>query len=178
MVGRIAAKRAIHQHFGIPPGQATILNNQQGAPTVETGLDYPKCLNISISHRGGEAVAVVSADDRVGIDMEVIRPRSRAFLQDWFTDNERALLGQDEARITIAWCIKEATAKALGQGMALSMREIEVVDIKDDGASGTAIVQTHNQALKRLQHLSSNVLRVSWTRSIDNKIVAITRLAA
>jgi phosphopantetheine--protein transferase-like protein len=71
-------------------------------------------------------VALASRAERVGIDLEQIEERHPAFLDEWFSEDERNLFAGDAALITTAWAAKEAVLKALGRGMALDPRQIEV----------------------------------------------------
>jgi phosphopantetheine--protein transferase-like protein len=89
---------------------------------------------ISIAHSDGLAVAIAgycSEGQRLGIDVERLRPRQEAFQEIAFSDDELALLGSlpDSARdewVTRFWCAKEAAAKALGKGLVGGPRSVAV----------------------------------------------------
>ena len=52
-------------------------------------------VTISLSHRSGAAIcAVAPAGVDLGCDLEVIEPRSEAFVADYFTVDEQALVAQ------------------------------------------------------------------------------------
>ena len=124
IAGRIAAKRAVAGLLGADPMEMRVSNLESGEPVVHvSGQPGPR---ISISHSGGRAVALASSVERVGIDLEQIEERHPAFLEEWFSSDERLLLGGDAELITTAWAAKEAVLKALGRGMALDPRQIEV----------------------------------------------------
>ena len=128
IAGRIAAKRAIGQLTGAAPEQIDILTLASGAPSVLIqGKEGPL---VSISHSGGHAVAWASHRQRVGVDLEQVEARHPSFVEEWFSEQERVLLEGDPYRVTVAWSAKEAVLKALGQGMALNPREIQVLDIQ------------------------------------------------
>ena len=70
---------------------------------------------------------VGSAGGTLGCDLELIEPRSPAFLEDWLTPAERALVaGADAARrdllANLLWTAKEAAAKARREGLRLDVR--------------------------------------------------------
>ena len=128
IAGRIAAKRAVCQLTGAEPGQVDIRTLASGAPSVLIH-EEPGPL-VSISHSGGHAVAWASRRERVGVDLEQVEARHPSFVEEWFSEQESALLAGDPYRVTVAWSAKEAVLKALGQGMALNPREIQVLDIQ------------------------------------------------
>ena len=66
------------------------------------------------------ALAAISAQRGVGIDVEAVEPRSRAFERTALTEAERALGVFDDDRdgwLTRIWTAKEAAAKATGRGL-------------------------------------------------------------
>jgi 4'-phosphopantetheinyl transferase len=88
-------------------------------------------LSLSISHRDGVAVAAACRRPAaVGIDIETIEPRSDAFVREWLSDAERATLprtGPDrDLRVMCHWSAKEASAKALREGLRLDVRRAAV----------------------------------------------------
>ena len=92
----------------------------------------PAQVAISIAHAGGHALAVVGARDAIfGADIEVLEPRSAAFIEDYFTDAERAWIAElaperrDEA-VTLVWSAKESALKAIREGLREDTREVEV----------------------------------------------------
>ncbi|MCP4806816.1 MAG: SDR family NAD(P)-dependent oxidoreductase [Proteobacteria bacterium] len=124
IAGRIAAKRALSALTGAPPLSIRIRALPTGQPVSE--IDGQPGPGISISHSGGRAVALASATERVGVDLEQIEARHPSFVDEWFSAEERELLGEDTVRITTAWAAKEAILKALGRGMQLNPRQIDV----------------------------------------------------
>jgi 4'-phosphopantetheinyl transferase len=82
-------------------------------------------LTLSLSHREGLALAAV--DDSaapIGADLEHIEPRSAAFVRDYFTSREQRY--SDELFANLIWSAKESALKALGEGLRLDTRSIEV----------------------------------------------------
>ena len=68
---------------------------------------------------------------RLGADLEVIEPRADSFVEDYFTPGEQQRvpslpLSQQAWAVTLIWSAKEAALKALGKGLRLDTRSVEV----------------------------------------------------
>jgi len=111
----------------------------------ETGLPYAVMGEsemewvISLSHSGNCGLcAVVRRPALVGCDIETVGRRGEEFVVDWFTAAERALVestdaAEDRSRlVTLVWSAKESALKALGVGLRLDTREVEVELTADD----------------------------------------------
>ena len=168
IAGRVAAKRALVALLGIDPLSVQIRSLESGEPVVH-GAEA----RVSITHREGRAMAIASSRHRVGIDAEPITSRGDAFLQDWFTAGERSLMGRDSVLQTAAWSTKEAVLKILGTGMALSPRDIEVIDLAD----GRARVMLRGEAMAHANAESLDSLELTWDVT-DNTVVVQARWAA
>jgi 4'-phosphopantetheinyl transferase len=89
-------------------------------------------LAISLSHCSGMALCVVAdGGARVGCDLELIDAHSAAFLRDYFTAGERATVDRapresQSLLATLLWSAKESAVKALGIGLRLDPRCLEV----------------------------------------------------
>jgi 4'-phosphopantetheinyl transferase len=147
---RWAAKRALAGVIGRDDdddalARIEIGNHPGGAPfVVVDGRQAP--LEVSISDRAGWAVCLVAAQvdagGALGIDLEIVEPRSDAFVEDFFTAAERdyvralpAGTPRDEAA-NLIWSAKEAALKVLKVGLRADTREVEVeIDRqrRDDG---------------------------------------------
>ncbi|HZT31233.1 MAG TPA: 4'-phosphopantetheinyl transferase superfamily protein [Bryobacteraceae bacterium] len=128
-LGRWTAKRALASHLGLPVDARTlaaieIRPTPSGAPQTFFA-NQPSALTISLSHRDGRAIcAVAPGGSALGCDLEKIEERSSAFLADYFTAQEQALIGlasaEDRFRLaTLVWSAKESALKALGVGLRL-----------------------------------------------------------
>ncbi len=137
LLGRRAAKtllrRACPDLTYLPETAITIANEPSGAPVIQVDgrQSYPGCL--SITHRLNLALAAYCPTPgwRVGIDLEQVEARHESFLHDFFTPGEvetaRACRGELHALwITLAWSVKESVLKALGAGLRLDTRSVEV----------------------------------------------------
>jgi phosphopantetheinyl transferase (holo-ACP synthase) len=85
---------------------------------------------VSISHAGAFALGAAALEERggarlgLGIDLGVVEPRSRVFLETFLGEEERRFV-QDgppadrDLRANLVWCAKEAVLKALGLGLTV-----------------------------------------------------------
>jgi 4'-phosphopantetheinyl transferase len=86
----------------------------------------------SISHSGELGMAAVARRTAaVGCDIETIGRRGEEFVIDWFTDSERQVVSSVDADarsrvVTAIWSAKESALKALGVGLRLDTRQVEV----------------------------------------------------
>lgn len=135
-LGRWTAKHAVAAHLNLPrhpQGLAgiEIRPAESGAPEVFLANE-PVAISISLSHRNGiAACAVAPAGTMLGCDLEVVEARSDAFLADYFTTEERALVGRAaaadrDAVVNLLWSAKESALKALGQGLRVDTRCVMV----------------------------------------------------
>ena len=135
-VGRWTAKRALMMYLEVLGRPQTIADieiraGSSGAPEVFFS-DKPAGVRISLSHRAGAAIcALAPSHVAVGCDLELIERRSEAFLADYLTTQEQALVIQtswaDRPRLsTLIWSAKESALKALGVGLRLDTRCVEV----------------------------------------------------
>ncbi|MBZ5598621.1 MAG: 4'-phosphopantetheinyl transferase superfamily protein [Acidobacteriia bacterium] len=135
-LGRWTAKRAVSIYLDLPshaPALADIeiLPAPSGAPEVLLA-NHPAQVAISISHRAGVAVCAVGPSGvALGCDLEMIEPRSDAFVADYFTAEEQALVARASAAersqlLALLWSGKESALKALAEGLRLDTRCVTV----------------------------------------------------
>ncbi len=109
---------------------------ESGAPFVH--IDGVSAgVDVSMSDRAGWAVCLVgspgtAASGTLGIDLEVVEPRSDAFVADFFTASERryvdAIDGVDRRHeaANLIWSAKEAALKVQQVGLRVDTRTVEV----------------------------------------------------
>ncbi len=135
-LGRWTAKCAVASLQRRPTDLQTLAQIEirpalSGAPEVFIAND-PAAVTISISHRSGAAIcAVAGSGVDLGCDQEVIEARSEAFVADYFTEDEQALVARiSEAErsplVTLLWSAKESALKALREGLRLDTRTVAV----------------------------------------------------
>jgi 4'-phosphopantetheinyl transferase len=135
-LGRWTAKRAIATVLGPPKHdfhltQIEVLAASSGAPEAYVG-HQPASVSISLSHRNGVAAcALAQSTIPLGCDLELIEPRSNAFVCDYFTDKEQAYIASRSASerdqlVAILWGSKESALKALRLGLTVDTRSVNV----------------------------------------------------
>ena len=136
LLGRWTAKRILAVRLGLPFGAASLAAIDvrpatSGAPEPFIG-DERVSLALSLSHCNGKAVAVVSSPEaRLGCDLEAIEPRGNAFLTDYFTESEQAMIRQTPEperwiRLAFLWSAKESALKAMEVGLRADTRNVQV----------------------------------------------------
>ena len=135
-LGRWTAKRTVAawlRSSESPADLARIEIRAMASGKPEVFLEgQPAPFSISISHSVGVAAcAVASGGTALGCDLETIEPRSGAFVRDYFTAAETTAVEQaaeDERPllVTLIWSAKESALKALGEGLRLDTRAVEV----------------------------------------------------
>lgn len=162
---------------GVSFSRITIANLMDGSPYVLLdGVVQP--LSISLSHRQGMAVAAACLDGEIhpGIDLEWIEERDASFYTDYLTPGENVILDAfavaERAKWgTLIWSAKESMLKALGQGLRVDTRTVQVLRIgntQDDGWQRMDLQSTGN---------TGNVWHGYW-RQHGNHILTLAVMAA
>ena len=134
-LGRWTAKCAVASFLRVPADpqaltKIAIRPASSGAPEVFFANE--PAVTLSISHRSGAAMCAVAPwGVDLGCDLEVIEPRSEAFVEDFFTQGEQALVAQVCAKersrlLALLWSAKESALKALREGLRLDTRSVVV----------------------------------------------------
>jgi 4'-phosphopantetheinyl transferase len=135
-LGRWTAKHAVAYELHLTPDANELASIEirpaaSGAPEVFLHNE-PANLAISISHRGGiAACAVGESGAMLGCDLEIVEPRSDAFVADYFTLEEQEIVRQacSAGRFTLIaliWSAKESAMKALHAGLRIDTRSLAV----------------------------------------------------
>ncbi len=135
-LGRWTAKHALAAYLHLPSysrdlADIEIRSAPSGAPEVFIA-NQPAGVAISLSHRAGVAAcAVTLSGAELGCDLEIVEPRSDAFLADYFVTEEQALIEQTCAAersrlLALLWSGKESALKALHVGLRLDTRSVTV----------------------------------------------------
>ena len=135
-LGRWTAKRALSVCLDWPAHpqvfkKMDIRPAASGAPEVFFA-NQPAAVTISLSHRDGiAACAVAMCGAEMGCDLEIVEPHSDAFVADYFTSDEQALVARAAAAdrpwlLALLWSAKESALKALHEGLRLDTRSVTV----------------------------------------------------
>lgn len=161
-LGRWTGKCAAAAALAVAADRVAVIATAGGAPlALLDGVPAP--LAISLSHAGGRGLcALAAAGTAVGCDLEVVAPRSAAFVADYFTAAERAGAGGDPRRLTLLWSAKEAALKALGEGLREAPRAVEVALDGRRSGDWTGLTIAHGR--RRL---------AGWARDLDGTVAVI-----
>ena len=137
LLGRWTAKHAIARVLELPRVPAAlaaieIRNVTGGAP--QAFLDgAPAALSLSMTDRAGWGVCAVQRHGvTIGCDLELVEPRSDAFVADYLTATEQAVVATardtDERHrlANLIWSAKESALKVLKTGLRRDTRSVEV----------------------------------------------------
>jgi 4'-phosphopantetheinyl transferase len=116
-----------------------VLNRPTGAPYVLVDGE-PLGVDVSLTDRAGWAVCLVgepggAADvpaASVGVDLELVEPRSHGFVSDFLTEAEQAVVrsappGTERfALANLMWSAKESALKVLRTGLRADTRTVDV----------------------------------------------------
>lgn len=151
LLRRHTGKRSVCAALGLPLdvdrlARIEILNRLTGAPYVQ--IDGERAaLDISLSDRAGWAVALIGSEGSMaagtlGIDLEIVEPRSEGFVSDFLTPAEQTYVagrgrgeGWDEAA-NLIWSAKEAALKVMRVGLRADTRTVEVTVGEDSDGDG------------------------------------------
>jgi len=140
LLNRWALKVAVARVLGWPDGPGELAriegrNAPGGAPLVYVD-GQPAACGVSLTDRAGCAVCLAAAGGTpgsaaaLGCDVEIVEPRSDAFVRDYLTGPERRLVaGAGPARdkaANLLWSAKESALKVLGTGLRRDTRSVEV----------------------------------------------------
>ncbi|WP_175633952.1 type I polyketide synthase [Pedobacter ghigonis] len=160
MISRVAAKDAVRNLLNTQKNQACypitfeIYSDEHRKPYVKGGLTVN--INISIAHKGTDAVGIARFNEPVGIDIEHIEERSAGFFDLVFNDHEMALL-QNRDKIEWAtrfWVAKEAYGKYLGKGLQGNPKAYTVAEVNGEE------LRINNITIKTIKH--KNYI-IGWT---------------
>lgn len=149
-LARWTAKSAVALHLGWEPSEQTlrsivIRNAPDGAPEVDAGVET---IALAMTDRSDWAVCMVADGNfRIGCDLEVVEPRSEAFVDDYFTPSEVAMVTTSNDRDLFAnliWSAKESALKVMRTGLRRDTRSVEVTlePPRDDGWQPLVVVST------------------------------------
>jgi len=137
IAGRSTLRRLLGQYLGARPQTLVFRYGPHGKPALDTGTSAA-ILTFNFSHSEDMALLAVATGRDVGIDIEY-RHRDisvASFTRHILSENETAALQRLPAErhkqaLLTAWTRKEAYVKALGEGLARSLKSVSA-GIADD----------------------------------------------
>jgi 4'-phosphopantetheinyl transferase len=176
-LGRWTAKHALAAYLKLPTNHPSLANLEiraasSGAPEVFLH-DQPASVAISLSHRAGTALCAVGPCGNFGCDLEVVEPRSAAFVDDYFTVDERTLvldapLPDRPLLLALLWSGKESALKALRVGLRLDTRCMSVSP--SPSPSVPSLADDSATWLPLYVHYSCSQIFTGWWR-LENDMV-------
>jgi len=136
-LGRWTAKLAVADCLDLPTDIFALANIEiraadSGAPEVVMSGNRDAPITISLSHRATTALcSVVQSEISLGCDIEMVERRSDAFVDDYFTADEKAFIERASELdrpllVTLVWSAKESALKALQTGLRLDTNCVDV----------------------------------------------------
>jgi 4'-phosphopantetheinyl transferase len=172
-LGRWTAKRALAVWLQVPAQPLVLAKIEvhpapSGAPEAFLA-NKPVAATISLSHRAGRAMCAIAPPGvDLGCDLELIEPHSDAFVADYFTAEEQALVARATAqdrdrRLAMLWSAKESTLKALRTGLRVDTRCVIVspahVSVALNGWSPLQVRYTDGRVFRGWWQRTDNILR-------------------
>ncbi|MGW4065129.1 4'-phosphopantetheinyl transferase family protein [Amycolatopsis sp. NPDC004747] len=132
-LSRWTAKHAIAAALGLDTHDGALARIEvrptaTGAPVAcHDGVPAP--VAVSLTGRAGWAVCLTGPPGgALGCDLELVEPRSDAFVRTWFTARERETVfaGEQALLANLIWSAKESALKVLETGLRRDTRSVEV----------------------------------------------------
>ncbi len=176
-LGRWTAKHAVAAclHLSFEPANLAAIEirpDTSGAPDAFIHGE-PAKLALSLSHRNGIAFCVVApSGTALGCDLELVEARIEAFVADYFTSDEQAIITQSteaerDRLVTILWSAKESALKALRTGLRVDTRSVSAVAAEwrdsGDGAGAVKITdESHAWSALQVTHADGKIFHGWW----------------
>jgi len=101
-----------------------LVKDEQGVPCPVAGIYW------SLSHKPRYVAAVVSRD-KIGIDIEEMKPRAESLFARVASDDEWQVLDRSWNTLYRYWTAKEAILKVIGIGIG-GLRTCRIISVRDD----------------------------------------------
>ncbi|MEM8503001.1 MAG: 4'-phosphopantetheinyl transferase superfamily protein [Cyanobacteria bacterium P01_D01_bin.1] len=133
VVARGVLRHLLAERLGGKAITLTFKYGEYGKPTTTASPTEACDFHFNLSHSGELALCALGGDRTVGVDIEQVRP-----IQRLGSMMERCLVDREKAKVTAQptdqqaqaflqyWTCKEAYLKAIGLGLAQSMKTVEV----------------------------------------------------
>jgi 4'-phosphopantetheinyl transferase len=179
-LGRWTAKCTLAIYMDVPAHPEVFKKMEirpapSGAPEAFFA-NQPASVTISLSHRSGiAACAVATSGVELGCDLEMVEPRSDAFVADYFTIEEQALVARASAAdrpqlLALLWSAKESALKALRAGLRLDTRSVIVIPCATsfDLYGWSQLRVRHNSGRCTGDHSAGIQVFHGWWQQTDN----------
>ncbi|MCY7293134.1 MAG: 4'-phosphopantetheinyl transferase superfamily protein [Ferruginibacter sp.] len=129
--------------------------------------------HFSISHCGNYAAAIVSTQNRVGVDIEIPHAKIEKIQHKFLSEKEKNLLtnmnGENIKMLTMAWSIKEAMFKWYGVGQVDFIKDMKIVSISRsaDGITADCIFKKELNDFLKIENTIVEGINLSWVVTDD-----------
>ncbi|MBL0144384.1 MAG: 4'-phosphopantetheinyl transferase superfamily protein [Chitinophagaceae bacterium] len=123
--------------------------------------------HFSISHCGNYAAAIVSKENRVGADIEMVSAKVEKIMHKFLSDDEKDLiLGTDIAKgATLFWSIKESIYKWQGEGGIDFKAHMQIKSLTGNLEEGVAYCIFKSRIQLHVHYLFFNDNFITWVLS-------------
>lgn len=123
-----------------------------------------EAFHFSISHCGDYAAAIVSTENRVGVDIEIPHPKIQGIKHKFLSRSEQELFGEIPSMLTMAWSIKEAVFKWYGEGQVDFINHFEITEIQKNslGYKANCFLKKGNTTNLKVQNISLQGITLTW----------------
>ena len=124
--------------------------------------------HFSISHCGNYAAAIVSTQNRVGVDIEIPHPKIEKIQHKFLSEKEKNILSTTDGNtikmLTMAWSIKEAMFKWYGSGQVdfIEDMNISAINKTDAGYETECLFKKEKNILLSLKNIFLGENNLSW----------------
>ena len=124
--------------------------------------------HFSISHCGDYAAAIVSTQNRVGVDIEIPHQKIEKIQHKFLSEKERKILsekgGDNLQKLTMAWGIKEAMFKWYGTGQVDFIEDMNIIAVERNELDSDVICffKKGKKVLLKLKTISLQGNNLSW----------------
>ena len=124
--------------------------------------------HFSISHCGNYAAAIVSTQNRVGVDIEIPHPKIEKIQHKFLSEKEKNILSTTDGNtikmLTMAWSIKEAVFKWYGSGQVdfIEDMNISAINKTDAGYEAECVFKKEKNILLNLKNIFLGGNNLSW----------------
>ena len=93
---------------------------------------FDDSIDFNISHSGRYVICAISLTNKIGVDIEEVKPIPMDDFTDYFSENEWQEIKRDNHYYGFYkyWTRKESFLKAIGMGLNITLKEAEVINSK------------------------------------------------
>jgi 4'-phosphopantetheinyl transferase len=138
MTARGGLRRILSSYCSIPPNHIVFYSGSHGKPALRASSS---ALEFNVSHSGDYALIAVTSGVACGVDIECGRTNINevAVAADFFCPREVEWLSHSEADFLRLWTVKEASMKAVGGGLSISLCDFDVTDVVEGKSSSITL---------------------------------------